>query len=229
MVYAHPLLDGIDIDEPLNQQTRVNPRSTSLEATKDIEQLENQLTAADAKVESYASLAANKARSSKVRALSIESRILRQEVFDWENFAQRVKDELDQHLALEVGIRSRLQMLEDELEIKDVEMRELEWELDTLRARVKDAEGLLEINLNLEKRIDVLTSLLVISPTKLDLGSVPSSPCKMKDHRSTAGAFITWRLTALVEHWCGRVISGSQTCRLQLQYFIFFRRNEPIN
>ena len=165
MVYAHPLLDGIDIDEPLNQQTRVNPRSTSLEVTKYIEHLENQLTAANAKIESYASPAANKTRSSKVRALSIESRILRQEVFDWENFAQRVKDESDQHLALEIGIRSRLQMLEDELEIKDVEMRELEWELDTLRARVKDAEGLLEINLNLDKRIDVLTSLLVISPT----------------------------------------------------------------
>lgn len=165
--------------------SRVNPRSTSLEATKYIEHLESQLAAANAKIESYASPAANKARSSKVRALSIESRILRQEVFDWEkNFAERVKDELDQHLALEAGIRSRLQMLEDELEIKDVKMRELEWELDTMRARVKGAEGLLEVNLNLEKRIDVLTSLLVISPTKLDLGSVPSSPCKMKGHRS---------------------------------------------
>ena len=167
------------------RMSRVNTRSTSLEATKYIEHLESQLTAANAKIESYASPAANKARSSKVRALSIESRILRQEVFDWEkNFAERVKDELDQHLELEAGIRSRLQMLEDELEIKDVKMRELEWELDTMRARVKDAEGLQEVNLNLEKRIDVLTSLLVISPTKLDLGSVPSSPCKKKGHRS---------------------------------------------
>lgn len=165
--------------------SRVNPRSTSLEATKYIEHLESQLTAANARIETYASPAANKARSSKVRALSIESRILRQEVFDWEkNFAERVKDELDKHLELEAGIRSRLQMLEDELEIKDVKMRELEWELDTMRARVKDAEGLQEVNLNLEKRIDVLTSLLVISPTKLDLGSVPSSPCKKQGHRS---------------------------------------------
>lgn len=165
--------------------SRVNPRSTSLEATKYIEHLESQLTAANAKIETYASPAANKARSSKVRALSIESRILRQEVFDWEkNFAERVKDELDQHLELEAGIRSRLQMLEDELEIKNVKMREFEWELDTMRARVKDAEGLQEVNLNLEKRIDVLTSLLVISPTKLDLGSVPSSPCKKQGHRS---------------------------------------------
>lgn len=164
---------------------RVNPRSTSLEATKYIEHLESQLTAANAKIESYASPAANKARSSKARALSIESRILRQEVFDWEkNFAERVKDELDQHLELEAGIRLRLQMLEDELEIKNVKMRELEWELDTMRARVKDAEGLQEVNLKLEKRIDVLTSLLVISPTKLDLGSVPCSPCKKKVQRS---------------------------------------------
>ncbi|MCJ1342032.1 hypothetical protein MMC31_000212 [Peltigera leucophlebia] len=74
-------------------------------------------------------------------------------------------------------------MLENKLEIRDVKMRKLEWELDTLLARVKDAEGL-EINLNLEKRIDVLTSLLVILPKKLDLNSVPSSPCKMKDYSS---------------------------------------------
>lgn len=150
----------------------MNPQSTSLEATKYIEHLESQL----AKSEFYTSPAANKARFSKGRALLIEFRILREEVFDWgKTFAQRVKDELDQHLALEAGIRSCLQMLEDKLEIKDVKMRELEWELDTMQARVEDAEGLLEIILILEKRIDALTNLLVISLTKLDFGSIAQS------------------------------------------------------
>ena len=48
-----------------------------------------------------------------------------------------------------------------------------------MRAKVKDAE---EVNLNLEKRIDLLTSLLVISPPGSIL--VPSSPCKIRGHRS---------------------------------------------
>lgn len=64
-------------------------------------------------------------------------------------------------------------MLEDELEIQDVEVRELC--VGTKKVcygqRVKVAEGLREINSNLEKRIDILIGLLVISasPTKLDL------------------------------------------------------------
>lgn len=49
----------------------------------------------------------------------------------------------------------------------------------SMRAKVKDAE---EVNLNLEKRIDLLTSLLVISPPGSIL--VPSSPCKIRGHRS---------------------------------------------
>lgn len=166
---------------------RANIRSTSFEASKYIEHLESQLTAVNAKLDSLVSPTGTKARSTKVRALTVESRTLRQEVMDWEkNFAQRVKEEIDQRTEIETGMRLRLQTLEDEMEIKDVRIRELEWELENTRTRVKDAEGLEEVNRNLEKRIDVLTSLLVISPTKLDLCSAASSPSRADPFKRTS-------------------------------------------
>ena len=173
------------LSSPLGRQVKSrkgnpsNVRSTSSEAAKYIEHLEGQLTAVNTKLDSLMSPTVNKARTTKVKALTVESRSLRQEVSDWETrFAERVKEEVDQRMGLETGMRSRLQLLEDEMEMKDVKMRELEWELDSMRAKVKEAEGLEEVNLNLEKRIDVLTSLLVQSPTKLELCSAASSPGK---------------------------------------------------
>lgn len=173
------------LNSPLTKQLKVqkmnraNLRSASFEDSKYIEHLESQLTAVTAKLDSVVSPTSYKARSTKVRALTVESRTLRQEVMDWEkNFARRVKEEIDQRTELETGMRLRLQTFEDEMEIKDVRIRELEWELENIRARVKETEGLEEVNRNLEKRIDVLTSLLVVMPTKLDLSSPTSSPSK---------------------------------------------------
>ena len=162
------------------KMNRVNLRSASFEATRYIEHLESQLSTKNAKLESLASPTANKARSIKLRELTVESNTLRQEISEWEkNFAERVREEIDQRTKVETGMRSRLQMLEDELELKELKMRELEWELDAMRTKVKEAEGLREVNINLEKRIDVLTSLLVLSPTKLELGSAVTSPTKV--------------------------------------------------
>lgn len=173
------------LNSPLTKQlkgqkmNRANLRSSSFEASKYIEHLEAQLTAVSAKLDSLISPTSYKARSAKVRALTAESRTLRQEVMDWEkNFAHRVKEEIDQRTELETGMRLRLQTLQDEVEIKDVRIRELEWEVENIRTRIKETEGLEEVNMNLEKRIDVLTSLLVVMPSKLDLGSATSSPSK---------------------------------------------------
>ncbi|MCJ1464095.1 hypothetical protein MMC07_002707 [Pseudocyphellaria aurata] len=173
------------LNSPLAKQiksqknNRANLRSTSFEASKYIEHLESQLTVVNAKLDSLVSPASHKARTTKVRALTAESRTLRQEVNDWEkNFAQRVKEEIDQRTEIETTMRLRLQTLADEMEIKDIRIRELEWELENVRSRVREAEGLEEVNLKLEKRIDVLTSLLVVMPAKLDLSSPTSSPSK---------------------------------------------------
>lgn len=174
-----PLSSPLSRQAKSRKMNRLSLRSTSSEGARYIEHLESQLTTMSAKLESLASPTANKVRSTKLRELTVESHNLRKEISGWEkDFAERVREGIMQRTEFETGMRSRLQLLEDELDVKDVRIRELEWEYDAMRAKVKEAEGLKEVNLNLEKRIDVLTSLLVVSPTKLELGSTVTSPIK---------------------------------------------------
>ena len=169
-----------------NNENRPSLRSASSEAAKYIEHLETQLCAANAKLDTVMSPTTHKARSAKLRALTAESRSLRQEVSEWErHFTERVGEETGQHLDVEAGLKTRLQVLEDDLEVKGAKIRELETELEGIRAKVKDAEVLEAVNVDLERRIDVLTNLLVRSPTKLELHSATSSPSKADPSKRT--------------------------------------------
>ncbi|KAL8933819.1 MAG: hypothetical protein Q9211_005562 [Gyalolechia sp. 1 TL-2023] len=166
---------------------RVHQRSTSAEAAKYIEHLESQLVAVNTKLDSLMSPSAHKTRAAKLRALTSEARSLRQQVLDWEQkFDEKVKDERDQLATVEMSLTARLQALEDEVEAKDNRVRGLEWEIGHLKGKVKDAEGLEAVNTDLERRIDLLTNLLVQSPTKLDLHSAASSPSRAEPHKRTA-------------------------------------------
>lgn len=159
--------------------SRAHQRSTSFESATYIEHLECQLAAANAKLDSMTSPTMNKARAARLRALENETRSLRQEVSSWEmNFEERVQEQLDGRIEVENGMNAHIQRLEEEMEVKDAREKELEWELDTLTSRIREAEGLEEINRNLERRNDFLTSLVAQSPTKLDLRSATSSPTK---------------------------------------------------
>ncbi|KAL9013674.1 MAG: hypothetical protein Q9173_001640 [Seirophora scorigena] len=171
--------------QPRNRDgKRVKQRSTSGEAAKYIEHLESQLMAVNTKLDSLMSPTSHKARAAKLRALTSEARSLRQQVSDWEqNFNEKVRDERQQLEAVEMSLTHRLQALEDELEAKDNRVRDLEWEIGNLKTRVKHAEGLEAVNTDLERRIDLLTNLLVQSPTKLDLCSANSSPSKPGPYR----------------------------------------------
>ncbi|KAL8835838.1 MAG: hypothetical protein Q9170_003161 [Blastenia crenularia] len=178
------------LSSPLTKQARarkgnrVNQRSTSAEAAKYIEHLESQLVAVNTKLDSLMSPTAHKTRAAKLRALTSEARFLRQQVSDWEQkFDERVKNERIQLAEMEISLTSRLQSLEDEVEAKDGRVKDMEWEISNLKSRVKDAEGLEVVNADLERRIDLLTNLLVQSPTKLDLSSATSSPSKPEPHR----------------------------------------------
>ncbi|KAI4212867.1 MAG: hypothetical protein LQ351_004392 [Letrouitia transgressa] len=163
---------------------RMNLRTTSFEAAKYIEHLESQLTALNTKLDSMMSPTAHKARAAKLRALTTESRSLKQDLAGWEEkFERRVQDEKERLFEVETSLTSRVRYLEDEVERKNNRARDLEWEIENLRARVKEAEGLEIINANLEKRIDVLTELLVQSPTKLELSSATTSPIRPDPHK----------------------------------------------
>ncbi|KAL8719699.1 MAG: hypothetical protein Q9225_003331 [Loekoesia sp. 1 TL-2023] len=178
------------LSSPLTKQARArkgnraHQRSTSAEATKYIEYLESQLVAVNAKLDSLLSPTSHKTRSAKLRALTSEARSLRQQLSEWEQkFDEKVKDERNQLAEVEMSLTGRLQALEDEVEAKDNKVRDLEWELGNLKSRVKDAEGLEMVNADLERRIDLLTNLLVQSPTKLELCSATTSPSKPDPQR----------------------------------------------
>ncbi|KAL8797610.1 MAG: hypothetical protein Q9182_007183 [Xanthomendoza sp. 2 TL-2023] len=173
------------LSSPLVKQSRtrngnrVHQRTTSAEASKYIEHLESQLVAVNTKLDSLMSPTSHKARAAKLRALTSEARSLRQQVLEWEQkFDAKVQDERNQLAEVEMTLTARLQALEDEVEMKDNRVKDLEWQVESLRAQVKDAEGLEAVNADLERRIDFLTTLLVQSPTKLEICSAASSPSK---------------------------------------------------
>ncbi|KAL8743593.1 MAG: hypothetical protein Q9190_004069 [Brigantiaea leucoxantha] len=163
-----------------------NLRSASSEAANYIEHLESQLAAVNTKLDSMMSPTVHKARVAKLRALTAETHSLKQELAYWEDkFEDRVKQERDHFAEAEMLFTVRLHQLEDEIGKKDKSLLDLELETETLRARIKEVEGLETINATLEKRIDVLTGLVVQSPTRLEICSTASSPIKMDLHKRT--------------------------------------------
>ena len=181
------------LSSPLAKQTRgrnenrVHNRTTSAEASRYIEHLESQLVAVNTKLDSLMSPTSHKARAAKLRALTTEARSFRQQVSEWEQkFEERVHDERSQLAEVEMTLTARLQALEDEVEVKDNRVRDLEWQMECFQAQVKDAEGLKDVNMDLERRIDFLTNLLVQSPTKLDVCSAASSPSKADPRKRIA-------------------------------------------
>ncbi len=173
------------LSSPLTKQIkgrhlkRINLRSASSEASKYIEHLESQLASVNAKLDSLMSPNTNKLRSAKLRALTVDNRNLRQDLSAWEKqFASRVQEERDQRLEVEMELRVRLRTLENDIELKDAKIAELEWEVESMRVKVGDADGLEEVNIGLERRIEVLTNLLAHSSNKLDLCSAATSPVR---------------------------------------------------
>lgn len=181
------------LSSPLTKQVkgrnlkRINLRSASSEASTYIEHLESQLASVNAKLDSLTSPNTNKLRSAKLRALTVDNRNLRQDLSAWEKqFAVRVEEERDQRLEVEMELRIRLRTLENDMELKDARIAELEWEVESMRVKVGDAEGLEEVNIGLEKRIEILTNLLVHSPNKLDMCSAATSPVRADPIKRTS-------------------------------------------
>ena len=155
---------------------RAEVRSASSEAARYIEHLESQLASANAKLESPT---ATKRRSARLRALTVENRNLRHEVSDWEKeFDARIQEERDQRYETDVELRQHVRQLEEEIEMRDARIGELEWELESMRVKFRDTYELEAINVRLEKRIEVLTNIVVQSPMKLDACSVTHTPYK---------------------------------------------------
>ncbi|MCJ1272900.1 hypothetical protein MMC21_000689 [Puttea exsequens] len=151
-------------------------RSPSAETSKYIEHLESQLASTNARIESPGTV---KKRAAKLRALTAENRSLRHELSDWEKeFGARLQEERNQRHEEDMELRSRIRALEHDIELKEARVSELEWEIESMRAKVRNAEGLEATNEGLEKRIDTLTSLLAQSPKRPNFSASAISPDK---------------------------------------------------
>ncbi|KAL1977052.1 hypothetical protein VTN31DRAFT_3334 [Thermomyces dupontii] len=167
---------------PLSQQSEIqvnkrDARSSKVdyETTRYIEHLESQLAAAQSDL-SLMQSPSTKPRSSKLRSLAAEVKVLQQEIAEWESkFEARVQEEVKARTEIENRLRSRIVFLEGQHEADLCRIKELECERDLQAQKLRNAEALRSTNRSLERRIDVLTELLAQSPVRVD---PPRSPIR---------------------------------------------------
>ncbi|KAI9759133.1 MAG: hypothetical protein M4579_002580 [Chaenotheca gracillima] len=142
-------------------------REASSETSSYITYLEEQLGTLQGQLEPLNSPNSPSTRSHQVRSLTKEARMLRDEVAAWEEkLEERVQEGLAERVKIDTTLRAQVRSLEKELDAKNEKLLDLEWEIESLQRNAKDAEGLESENMNLSKRLDVLTELLALSPTK---------------------------------------------------------------
>lgn len=139
-------------------------RSVSGEMRQYVDHLEAELAAAQAAAHSPGP---DREQSAKIRQLNIETKRQQRELADWdEKYEERIQEEADRHHQIEVGLRTRLRTVETELDAKAFRVQELECDLESTQQNLDAAET---ANVNLEKRLEIMSELLAASPTKLDL------------------------------------------------------------
>lgn len=143
------------INEAFNEETQ-----------KYIEHLESELASAQAQLSSITSPTVTKARHLKLRALSVEARTLQDEIAQWEaNFDERVREEVDRRAGNDAALKARVKELEAAAEEKTYRIKELEYQTDLDAQALESAEA---ANVELEKRVEIISEMLATSPRKLD-------------------------------------------------------------
>jgi len=144
-----------------------------------IDHLEAELASAQSQLSAVNSPSVTREQSSKLRTLNAETRQLQEEVAEWEaKYDHRVQEETDRHCDIESGLRAHVRKLEDEVLDAKYRVEQLEAELDVASQTLEAAET---ANVNLEKRLEIMSELLAASPTKIDLHAETSS--QRKKHR----------------------------------------------
>jgi hypothetical protein len=156
-------------------------RKPSYETTRYIEHLETQLAAAQSQLSPMQSSSA-RPQVSKLRALNAELKVLKQEIAEWESkFDARLREEIGERTQVEAKLRTRIRVLEGQIELDSCRITELEYEKEIQAQKLRDAESLKSTNRSLERRVDVLTELLAQSPTRPE---TPWSPVRGSDAMS---------------------------------------------
>ncbi|KAK5131364.1 hypothetical protein LTR08_000967 [Meristemomyces frigidus] len=142
-------------------------RSVSGEARLYIDHLESELAAAQTQLAAVNSPTVTREQSHRMRTLNAETRQLHADLAEWETkYDRRVQDVVDEHCDIEASLRLQLRKLEQSAEATNYRLEELRSELATAHRNTEAAEA---ANVNLEKRLEMLSELLAMSPTKIDL------------------------------------------------------------
>ncbi|EEH42801.1 uncharacterized protein PADG_07621 [Paracoccidioides brasiliensis Pb18] len=173
------------------RRPNMTSRNADLDLSKYVEYLEAQLAALLDQIGSMDSSATN-VQASKFRALNADYKSLKQELLDWETkFEARVKDEICNTIEKEPELRSKIQALEREIEIKDHKNREHEWEIEMATRKLQNMDAVNLTNQYLERRIDVLTELLAQSSVRIE--SSPELNCALEASSPQVGEHRTPR------------------------------------
>ena len=164
-----PLKTTIRTRSVKSRQPKVSHRrrSVSAEMSKYIEHLETELAATQSQLSAIASPTVTREHNSKMRTLNAESKHLHDELAEWETkYEVRVQEEVDKHCAIESSLRNRIRDLEQDVDETKSRVQELEIQLESTSESLEAVEA---ANVNLEKRIEIMSELLAASPTKIDL------------------------------------------------------------
>ena len=147
---------------------RASGSSPGSESSEYIEHLEAQLAALQNQLRSLTSPDSTRLHSAKLRSLTAESRLLRQEVTEWERkFNERVREEMEARSEIETSLKIHIRNLEREVEFKDGKVTELEYAFNRVN---EDLQSVQDQNVALVRRMDALTDLFAESPTRGDRG-----------------------------------------------------------
>lgn len=159
------------------RRTIAKPRVPSGDAAVHIAALEVEIATLNSRLAAFTSPTRTKAQSAKLRTLHAQVKKQAETIAEWEqNFQERAEDAKYERTKVEQSLQTRIRALEEDCEWKEVKIKELEWELETVRGKVKDMESLELTNQDLDRRVEVLTGLLGQSPTRLDFPSVIWTP-----------------------------------------------------
>ncbi|KAI6796221.1 hypothetical protein KC361_g4571 [Hortaea werneckii] len=149
-------------------------RSVSGEARLYIEHLETELASAQTQLQAINSPSVTREQSSKMRHLNAEAKQLQDEVAEWEaKYDDRIQEMADEHREVENTLRAHVRRLEEEAEEYRYRLSELEEGIEEARVAAEAAE---HANVNLEKRLEIMSELLATSPAKIDLHT--ETPCR---------------------------------------------------
>lgn len=183
MMAAFPQNRSSPLSSDVMQKNRLRSnsrnRTASYATERYIEHLETQLAAAQNQSSPLQASSTTRPQVSKLRSLSAEIKVLRQEITEWEDkFDVRVHEEVALRTDIESKLRNKIIFLEGQLEDYATRVKELECERDIQAQKLRNVESLRSTNRGLERRIDVLTELLAQCPTKTESRSPEVSPSR---------------------------------------------------